>query len=229
MKKLKPFLLLAALGLAFVQGCANDAAHPAAPGPVAPPPPVPRFSVKYMDRSVDPGADFYRYACGAWLAANPVPADKSRWGAFEELQQRNWFSIHDILLSAVSQSAVGAPPPHSPRGEVGSFFASAMDTNRLEQLGLTPLREDFARIAGLNSAADMLRLAAEWQDRGTRPRGGRRGPSSGQRPARPSQRRPRGKRRPLSEAERFELQAKIDDLDDDIHQERAAHGGAPAN
>jgi putative endopeptidase len=165
MKNLMPLLLLAATALALGQGCAKDAAHSGAPGQAAPPP-VPRFSVKYMDTSVDPGADFYRYACGSWLAANPVPADKSRWGAFEELQQRNWFSIHDILLSAVSKSAVGVPPPHSPRSEVGAFFASAMDTNRLEQLGLTPLREDFARIAGLKSAADMLRLAAELQDRG---------------------------------------------------------------
>ena len=90
MKKLKLPLVLAAAGLAVGQGCA----HPPAAGlPLdqsAPPPPAPRFSVKYMDTSVDPGADFFRYAGGAWRAANPVPADKSRWGAFEELQDRNW-------------------------------------------------------------------------------------------------------------------------------------------
>jgi putative endopeptidase len=163
---MKLSLFLAAAGLVLGQGCAHQPAVclPAAQ-PAQPPPAVPRFSVKYMDTSVDPGADFFRYACGAWLAANPVPADKSRWGAFEELQDRNWRLIHDILLSTIADCDAKPPPPHSPLGEVGAFYASAMNTNRLEELGFSPLREDFARIAALKSAADILPLVADLQDR----------------------------------------------------------------
>src|SRR5580692_12150324 len=68
------------------------------------PPRVPAFSVDYMDQSVSPSVDFYHYACGTWLKNNPVPADKSRWAGFDELQQRNWFLIRTILESA-SQDA----------------------------------------------------------------------------------------------------------------------------
>ncbi|HWF19904.1 MAG TPA: M13 family peptidase, partial [Verrucomicrobiae bacterium] len=50
---------------------------------------VPRFSVDYMDRSVDPTVDFYHFANGNWLKQNPVPEDKSRWAGFDELQERN--------------------------------------------------------------------------------------------------------------------------------------------
>src|SRR6267154_466999 len=57
-------------------------------------PKVPRFSIDYMDKSVQPGVDFYHYADGTWLKNNPVPPDKSRWGGFAELQERNWFLIH---------------------------------------------------------------------------------------------------------------------------------------
>ena len=64
------------------------------------PPKVPRFSILNMDTNVAPGADFYHYAAGAWIKQNPVPADKSRWAAFDELQQRNWFLIHDLLVTA---------------------------------------------------------------------------------------------------------------------------------
>ena len=123
MKKLNLFGLLAAAGLALGQGCA----HPPmsccdTPAAAAPPPPAPRFSVNYMDPSVDPGADFYRYACGGWLSNNPVPADKSRWGAFQELEQRNLDLIHDILLSTLADCDAKPPPPHSPAGRGGRLL-----------------------------------------------------------------------------------------------------------
>jgi len=84
-------------------------------------PATPRFSIANMDRSVDPAVDFYHFASGNWLKNNPVPADKSRWSGFEELQERNWKLIREILeSSAADQSA----PRHAPRREVGDFFAS---------------------------------------------------------------------------------------------------------
>ena len=165
MKKLKLPIFVAAAGLALGQGCAHTPAVCPPANQPAQPPAAPRFSVNYMDTSVNPGADFFRYACGGWLASNPVPADKSRWGAFEELQDRNWHLIHDILLSTIDDCDAKPPPPHSPLGEVGAFYASAMNTNRLEELGLTPLREDFARIAALKSAAEIFPFVADLQAR----------------------------------------------------------------
>ena len=123
-------------------------------------PKVPRFSVTNMDRSVAPGADFYHFAAGNWLKQNPVPADKSRWAGFDELQQRNWFLIRDILENAAQDQSASA---HSPKREVGDFFASALDTNRIDELGLKPLANDFARIAALKSNEEMMRLLAEFQ------------------------------------------------------------------
>jgi putative endopeptidase len=127
------------------------------------PPKVPRFSVANMDRLAKPEVDFYRYACGAWLKANPVPADKSRWSGFDELQQRNWELVHEILETSMSDRVA---PPKSLVGEVGSFFASAMDTNRIEDLKFKPLVDDFARIGALRSTGDILGLVAYFDQRG---------------------------------------------------------------
>src|SRR5205807_2713633 len=47
-----------------------------------------RFNVEMIDTKIDPCNDFYAYACSNWLAQNPIPADRSSWGRFNELQER---------------------------------------------------------------------------------------------------------------------------------------------
>ncbi len=123
---------------------------------------VPRFSIDYMDRSVDPGADFYRYADGNWVKNNPVPADKSRWGSFSELQERNWQLIHGILDSTATNKA----PANSPAAKVGGFYKSAMDTNRLNALGTKPIEPELKRIAALKTTKGLARLLADFHQGG---------------------------------------------------------------
>ncbi len=149
-----------AAGAALLVGAAL--ALPASCGASEAPPKAPGFSVDYMDKSVDPGTDFYRYADGGWVRSNPVPADKSRWGAFMELQERNWFLIHSILDSVTAKPQ----PPNSPSQKVADFFCSGMDTNRLEQLGFKPLDADLARIDALKTKEDLARLLADFHQRG---------------------------------------------------------------
>ena len=151
MKKI--FLLLAVGGLssAAVWAAATNSA-----------PKIPRFSIEYMDKSVAPGDDFFHYADGSWVKNNPVPADKARWASFTELQERNWYLIHQILDSTVT----GKFPANSPAAKVRDFFRSAMDTNRIEQLGFKPLEPDLKRIAALKTTEDLLKLLADFHYRG---------------------------------------------------------------
>jgi putative endopeptidase len=126
------------------------------------PPKVPRFSISYMDKSVAPGEDFFRYANGSWLKNNPVPPDKSRWASFIELQDRNWYLIHGILESV----GTGNTQANSPSDQVARFYRSAMDTNRLESLGLKPLASDMKRIDAVKSTEDIFRLLGDFHQRG---------------------------------------------------------------
>jgi putative endopeptidase len=128
------------------------------------PPPIPAFSIKYMDPSVNPGDDFFHYADGQWLKDNPVPADKARWASFSELAERNWYLIHGILDDTEQHSA--NLPPHSPRREVGDFFASVMDTNQIEKLGSAPIAEDLKKIDAIQSSKDLFALLADFHQRG---------------------------------------------------------------
>ncbi|MGA2244736.1 MAG: M13 family metallopeptidase [Verrucomicrobiota bacterium] len=128
------------------------------------PPPVPAFSTNYMDRTVSPGDDFFHFADGQWLKDNPVPPDKSRWASFSELAERNWYLIHSILEDAEQQGE--SLPAHSPRREVGDFFASVMDTNQIEKLGIAPLADELKKIDAIQSPKDLFALLAEFHQSG---------------------------------------------------------------
>ncbi len=123
-------------------------------------PKVPRFSVENMDKSVDPATDFYRFATGTWLKNNPVPADKSRWAGFDELQDRNWKLIRG-LLETTAKDAPKSSNRSDPATQVGNFYLSATDTNRLEKLGFKPLDKELKRIAAIKDLKQLFRLLGE--------------------------------------------------------------------
>jgi putative endopeptidase len=123
----------------------------------------PGFSLEHLDQSVSPSDDFYRYAVGSWIRANPVPSDKSRWGAFEELVEYNYHRIHGLLDRAAAHDPRSQNPVER---EVGDFYRSAMDTARRNRLRFSPLSPDLARVDAIESLEDLVRLLAGFHAKG---------------------------------------------------------------
>ena len=113
-----------------------------------------------MDTSVKPGDDFYRYANGTWLAKNPIPADESRWGSFEEVTERGRRILREIVEEAAKQTTA---PKESPAQLVGDFYTSLMDEARAESDGARPLDEEMKRIAAIASVNDLHDAIARLQ------------------------------------------------------------------
>ena len=68
-----------------------------APGPTSEPKKPISFDLSAIDKTADPCVDFYQFACGNWKKNNPIPADQTRWGRFNELSERNNYLLYQEL------------------------------------------------------------------------------------------------------------------------------------
>lgn len=162
---LLPALLAAALPLgAQTVGTASGvpAGHatvierPTRAGAVLPVGPL-GYSPRHMDRSVSPRADFYAYATGNWLNSLTIPDAETDISGFSMLKT----TIKHQLLSLTLNASTAAAPKGSPEQQVGDFYRAAMNTARLDQLGLEPLKPALAAAAAATTPVDLARHSAQ--------------------------------------------------------------------
>jgi len=110
----------------------------------------------YIDAGVRPQDDIYRYWNGKWLASFEIPADKGSYGAFTGINDK----IQEQLRGIVEGLDHTPPAAGSEAKKIADLYASFMDEARLEQLGATPIHEQFARIDALASKDDLPTLIA---------------------------------------------------------------------
>jgi putative endopeptidase len=107
-----------------------------------------------IDASVKPCDDFFMYANGGWLKKNPIPASESRWGSFNELDNKNNLLLRDILEDASKK----ASPKGSIEQKVGDYYFSAMDSLAIEKAGIGPIKPELDKIAKVKTIEELLSL-----------------------------------------------------------------------
>ncbi|MBP6841344.1 MAG: M13 family metallopeptidase [Kofleriaceae bacterium] len=100
-----------------------------------------------LDRKADPCVDFYQFACGGWLSKTEIPADRSRYARFTEIDDRN----EQLLRQIMDDSAAGKVA--TPVGKkIGDYFASCMDEAAIEKSGLAGIKKLQAQVGKVRDA-----------------------------------------------------------------------------
>ncbi len=140
-------LAMALAGVAHVDRSAGQSAAAPQIGPWG-------FDVSGVDAKAKPGDSFFDYANGAWDARTVIPADKSRFGAFDALRDRTEEQVRAIIDEAAKSGA----SPDTDEGKIGALYNAFMDEARIEQLDVAPIADDLAKIRDAKTKADIAAL-----------------------------------------------------------------------
>ena len=104
-----------------------------------------------MDTTMAPGTDFYRYACGGWIDAHPLPNEYARYGSFEALDELSVEQVKTLLNELAAQQheegSVGQ--------KIGTLYNVVMDSAKQNAEGIEPLKADLARVASIKSREEI--------------------------------------------------------------------------
>jgi putative endopeptidase len=118
--------------------------------------PVSGIDTQYLDTSVRPQDDFYRYVNGKWLDTTQIPADKGSYGSFVQLNDDDQDELRGII-EALEQPG-GAKDAEQQK--IADLYASFMDEPTLQRLGLMPLQGELARVDALTGKQQIPALIA---------------------------------------------------------------------
>ncbi len=160
---MRKLMTVLAAGTALA-GCATHTAEVLPPveaaeaPPATPVAPAPKaaigtfgFDQAGMDRSAQPGDDFYQFANGTWSKTTQIPADKSNYGAFHVLADISQQRVRDILDAARTD----------PSSKIGTAYASFLDEAAVEAKGLSPISPWLNDIRSLKSREGYAALSAQ--------------------------------------------------------------------
>jgi predicted metalloendopeptidase len=158
--------LYSTIAFAGFVACKDDSKHDMAEVIVEQ---VPGINLDYMDTSVAPNQDFFNYVNGTWLKTNEIPADRTRWGSFDELRKKTDNDVLSILKSAMSENKDMekiSVLPGSDQEKAVQLFQTIMDTVSRNKLGIDPLKPYLEKINNIENIEDLQAYLIEMEPQG---------------------------------------------------------------
>lgn len=112
----------------------------------------PAIDVNNIDTTINPGDNFYQYVNANWLKNNPVPEDKSYYGAFTELRDKSIEDQKKLINKLIKQKNKKGTNAQ----KIADFYNSGMNADRIEKQGIESLKKEFDAIESIKSADDLI-------------------------------------------------------------------------
>lgn len=124
---------------------------------------TPGINLAYIDSSVSPKNDIYRFANGKWLKTQQIPASDGSWGSFNEIHEGNSANLK-ALLASVSMDTKAAPGTNTQK--IRDFYLVGMDSVKAEKDGIKPIAAELALIDQIKTKDDLLKTTAMLNKKG---------------------------------------------------------------
>ena len=113
----------------------------------------PAIDLANFDNTTAPSEDFYQYACGGWMEANPLTPEYARYGIFDQLEKEN----NEKLKALIEELGSTPQKPGSVGEKIQMMYAMGLDSTKRNADAAAPVME---QLAAINAVSDHKELSA---------------------------------------------------------------------
>lgn len=162
--------VLALAGLVSVFSCTTQVNNGQTNNTAATEQPVQQISeqglnLEYMDNTVRPQDDFFSFVNGNWYKTAAIPSDKATWGSFNKLREDTDNASLEIMNKILSDNFA----PGTEGQKIQDLYGTYIDWDKRNELGLSPIKADIARIDAIKTVADLQKYLSEETPKGFNP------------------------------------------------------------